>query len=82
VAVRHVGGERGRLVFWGLVIAGIVVLVRYVVRTERQAGWPGMDRPTAEQVLTERFARGDLDEEEYHRRLHTLRVNGGAASRP
>jgi len=40
-----------------------------------------IDRPTAEQVLAERFARGDLDEEEYHRRLDTLRRSGGAVSR-
>ncbi|MFI0716705.1 SHOCT domain-containing protein [Streptomyces inhibens] len=29
--------------------------------------------PTPEQILAERYARGEIDEEEYQRRLATLR---------
>ena len=60
------------VVFWGLVIAGIVLLVGYVGRSgpsPRQP--PGMSTP--EQVLAERFARGEIDEPEYTNRLATLR---------
>jgi putative membrane protein len=33
----------------------------------------------AEQVLAERFARGEIDAEEYHQRLDTLRQAGRRA---
>ena len=59
----------GMVVFWGLVIAGLVVLVRYLRPDARNRP----QSPTAEQVLGERFARGDIDEEEYRRRLQVLR---------
>ena len=72
----------GMLAFWGLTIAGIVLLLRYLAhaegtRTERQDAPPRAAGPTAEEVLAERFARGDIDEEEYHRRLQTLRSTNG-----
>jgi putative membrane protein len=55
------------LLFWGLVIAGVVALVRY-------AGHGGQtgDRPTPERLLAERFARGEIDEDEYAQRLRAL----------
>ncbi len=68
------------VVFCGLIISGIVVLVRYLARSEQPRGGPA-DRPSPEQVLAERFARGEVDEEEFHRRLETLRAAAGAASR-
>ena len=34
---------------------------------------PGQAPAAAEQILSERFARGEIDEEEYRRRLATLR---------
>lgn len=58
----------GTVLFWGLVIAGIIVLVRYVRR-----GRYAPDDGTPERILAERFARGDIDEEEYRNRLATLR---------
>jgi putative membrane protein len=59
------------LLFWGLVIAGILALVRYAGRGA-QPGAPAIQGPTPQQVLAERFARGDIDEDEYTRRLHVL----------
>jgi len=59
------------LLFWGLVIAGIVALVRYAGRGA-QAGAPTGPRPTPQEVLADRFARGEIDEEEYTRRLQVL----------
>ncbi|MGP4016577.1 SHOCT domain-containing protein [Saccharopolyspora sp. 5N708] len=56
------------VLFWALVIAAIIALVRYLQRTGR------VERGTvsAEELLAERFARGEIDEEEYRRRLATL----------
>ena len=69
------------LIFWGLIIAGIVVLVRYLSRSEQRSDISSADRANPEQVLAERFARGEIDEEEYYRRLDTLRASGSPGSR-
>lgn len=39
------------------------------------AGGPGAGARSAEQVLADRFARGDIDETEYRARLEVLRAN-------
>ena len=58
------------VLFWGLLILGGVLLFRAV---NRPSGGPeAPPRPTPEQVLAERFARGEIDEEEYRRRRETL----------
>lgn len=62
-----------QVLFWALIIAGIVALVRYVGRRTQHTGWPGAARPTPEQLLAERFARGEISEEEYRRGLDLLR---------
>jgi putative membrane protein len=62
----------GFVLFWGLVIAGLVLLVRYLRRGDRAAS-ATPPPPSAEQVLAERFARGDIDEDEYRKRLQVLR---------
>lgn len=68
----------GQVLFWGLVIAGIVLLVRYVGRRSRETGPPGTLRQTPEQLLAERFARGEISEEEYRRGLDVLRQHHSA----
>ncbi|WP_037972432.1 SHOCT domain-containing protein [Streptomyces sp. NRRL WC-3742] len=47
-------------------------------------GGPGgaLHGPAPEQVLAERFARGEIDEEEYRRRLDVLRSAGGPGNWP
>lgn len=57
----------GMVAFWGLVIWAIVSLVR------SGPSAPTAERPSAEQILAERFARGEIDGDEYHRRLDALR---------
>jgi putative membrane protein len=64
------------LLFWGLIIAGIVLLVRSAGRGG-QPGMAALQAPTPQQVLADRFARGEIDDEEYTRRLQVL----GAAPR-
>jgi putative membrane protein len=55
---------------WLVFLAAIVVLV--VVLT-RQVRGPVSTRRPAHDVLDERFARGEIDEEEYRRRRDALR---------
>lgn len=61
------------LLFWGLVIGAIVALARYL----GGAGRAGQATPTRatgpEGILAERFARGEIDEEEYRRRIAVVR---------
>jgi len=59
------------IAFWALLILGIVVLVR-MARSGRGADPAGIDRPTPEQLLAERYARGEIDDDEYHHRLNIL----------
>jgi putative membrane protein len=61
--------------FWGLVIAGIVVLVRYLTGSRQDGGpAPGGGQRSAEEILAERFARGEIDQDEYTRRRQLLRA--------
>ncbi|RIQ18221.1 SHOCT domain-containing protein [Jiangella rhizosphaerae] len=64
------------VIFWGLVIAGVVALVRYPDRSgdtgRGQGTTPAAPRPAPEEILAERFARGEIDEEEYARRRAAL----------
>jgi putative membrane protein len=68
------------VLFWGAVIAGIVALVRYAGRSGQQGAAPSAPPPAPERLLAERFARGEIDEEEYRRRLAALRGAGHAAN--
>ncbi len=62
----------GMVLFWGLVITGVVLLVRYLARGGHRPALSGpADSP--EQLLAQRYARGEIDEDEYQRRLATLR---------
>jgi putative membrane protein len=62
------------VLFWGLLIVGGVLVVRTLNRPPGDSS--GIARPTPEQVLAERFARGEIDEDEYRRRLSTLSSPG------
>jgi putative membrane protein len=60
------------LAFWGLVTAGIVFGVRWLIRQGREAR---PDRALA--ILRERYARGEIDKEEFEARRRDL---GGRAA--
>ena len=54
--------------FWGLLLVLVWILVRSAVgsRDERRA------RPDALEILDERFARGEIDEDEYRQKRRVL----------
>ncbi|TFV66517.1 UNVERIFIED_ORG: SHOCT domain-containing protein [Bacillus sp. AZ43] len=66
-----VGMILGMVAFWALVVVAVVWLVRSL--DQRQPGSPSAPLPGPEQVLAERFARGEVDEHEFSDRLATLR---------
>ncbi len=57
------------LVFWGLVIAGLVLGVRYLAAHGRTGG-----RDEALEILRQRYARGDIDKEEFESRKRGLQL--------
>ncbi|MFJ9682594.1 SHOCT domain-containing protein [Streptomyces sp. NPDC101194] len=67
------------VVFWSLLIVGAVALIHYLTNARRghQAGPPPGEAAwgsrRAEDLLAERFARGEIDDDEYKRRLTLLR---------
>jgi putative membrane protein len=68
------------VLFWGVLILGGIALYRGLNRPSSDGSSTG-PRPTPQNVLAERFARGEIDEEEYRRRLDALR-SSGMAHRP
>jgi putative membrane protein len=60
---------------WLLVWAAVITVVVLVLRRRRRMFGPSVMTATrtAETLLAERFARGELDDEEYRQRLETLR---------
>jgi putative membrane protein len=72
-------GITGMILFWGLLALAIAAAVRHLGRDHHGRGVaapPGPATPapaTPEQVLADRFARGEIDADEYHQRLDTLR---------
>ncbi|WP_235465941.1 SHOCT domain-containing protein [Streptomyces platensis] len=68
--------------FLALLFVIALLIVRALGRSSPTRGEPPAHRggPHAEQILAERYARGEIDEEEYRRRLATLRGTppGGA----
>jgi putative membrane protein len=63
--------------FWALLIGALVVLVRTLGHRNQagaHSGLPQSGGPSAaERLLAERFARGEIDEDAYQRRLAVLR---------
>jgi putative membrane protein len=57
------------LVLWGLVIAGLVVGLRWLIGQGRPTG-----RDEALEILRQRYARGDIDEQEFEARKRDLGV--------
>jgi putative membrane protein len=72
--------------FWALVLVGLVYAVRWLIRADRNSrlrGGPGTGGPAGWsspagrpddplEILRQRYARGEIDEEEYERRRKTL----------
>ena len=71
------GDHMGRGWWWVMGIGWLVflalIVVLAIVLTRQYRGSGGGTRRGAHDVLDERFARGEIDEDEYRRRHDTLR---------
>ena len=63
-------GMFGMLLFWVLIIVGIVVLVKWLVATQASAGAP--PAKTALDIVKERYARGEINKEEFEQKKRDL----------
>lgn len=64
----------GMVLWWVIGLAAIVAFVWVLVRVGRARS---VEPSSAEETLRRRYAAGEIDEDEFRRRLSTLR--GGAA---
>jgi len=70
----------GMLAFWGLLIWAVITAARGGIRDRDTT--TARPAPSPQQILAERFARGEIDEHEYHQRLDALHAtSAGAAPR-
>jgi putative membrane protein len=61
------------VVFWGLIIAALVLGIRWLIRADRRSQLQAPPAtPDPLEVLRHRYAKGEIDEEEYERRRKTL----------
>ena len=54
------------VLFWALILGAVTAIAVFAARSPRPI------QPTARQVLDQRYARGEIDEDEYRLRLRGL----------
>lgn len=74
----YAGMAIGMVLFWALIIVGIIALIRLNIGANSTRAvaqpQPYNEVESPEQVLAVRFARGEVDETEYRHRLDVLRT--------
>ncbi|MFD5620396.1 SHOCT domain-containing protein [Streptomyces yangpuensis] len=63
------------ILFWALIITAAALLSKALNRPYEHIHAPVPAAPTPEQILAQRLARGEVDEDEYQRRLAVLRTS-------
>jgi putative membrane protein len=66
------GGGIFMILFWVLIILGVVYLVRILLGSGSEANKP---HETAREVLEKRFARGEITREEFEEAIEVLKRN-------
>lgn len=59
------------IIFWGLVIIGSVFLIKWIVQENNSS-----EKNDPMKILDKKFARGEIDEEEYEKRRDKLEGTG------
>ena len=57
-------------IFWVLVLAAIVAVLVWALAASRRSA---AGRESPEEILKRRYAQGEIDQAEYHKRLEDLR---------
>ena len=66
-------GGGSRLITCVMMLGFLALIVLVVVALARGSRGSGFGRPTAREILDERLARGEIDIEEYTRKVEILR---------
>jgi putative membrane protein len=66
------GGGIFMILFWVLIILGVVFLIRIFLGGGSETNKP---RETAREVLEKRFARGEISREEFEEAIEVLKQN-------
>jgi putative membrane protein len=74
----YAGMVIGMVLFWALIIVGIIALIRFSTGATQTRSVPQLPQlphytESPEQLLAARFARGEIDEAEFQQRLAVLR---------
>ncbi len=56
------------IIFWGLLIVGLIFLIRYFMGATKA----GKGEETALEILKKRYARGEIDKEEFEQKKRDL----------
>ncbi|WP_222593355.1 SHOCT domain-containing protein [Aeromicrobium flavum] len=64
--------------FWALVVVAVIAIFRGTQSTDASPS----DRRDPMQILNERFARGEINEDEYHARSTVLRTSQRQENQP
>ena len=70
------------VIFWGFVIWGIVALIRSYNPPGTPQVSPDERSPAPDSILAERFAKGEIDEQEYMHKREILESAGVGGSSP
>ncbi len=69
----YAGMGIGMVLFWALIIVGIVALVRFSSGAPKDTRAPRGDASSPEQLLAARFARGEITDAQYRDDVAVLR---------
>ena len=60
------------LVFWVLIIVGVVLVIRWLVEQGRPGGGAGPEGESTLDILKKRYARGEIGKEEFEAKKRNL----------
>ena len=60
--------------FWILIIVGVVALIRWLVVSSRHPHPGGGGPESAEEIVKRRYARGEIEKEEFEAKLRDIRA--------